>query len=294
MKTTPLTLITCFILISIAAFAQDETDSLQTDSPKSYFKVSVEYLNNSVYLGRKDSVTIPYLTPEISYHFKSGFYLTANASYLPAESRIDESTIGAGYAFTKKKWDGEFSAEKYFYSSQSYNVKAETKGDVSATIDYDAGFITPGISTFINFSAKNDYGGSFSLEHDFSLFHDDMDFSPSFIVNASTQNSYAQYYKKRKYSKTRKGKTLGYTVTANTLNTSNFKILDYEFSVPIDYKAKRFTLSFTPTYAIPVNPNTVMLTIKGSNGNTNTKTFTENLGNSFYWSFGVAYKIEGK
>jgi hypothetical protein len=294
MKIAPLTFITCSLLISIAAFAQDETDSLQTDLPKSYFKASLEYLNNSVYLGRKDSVNIPYLTPEISYHFKSGFFLNASASYLPAESRIDESTIGGGYAFSKKKWDGEFSAEKYFYSSKSYNVKAETKGDVSATIDYDAGFITPGISTFIDFSAKNDYGGSFSLEHDFSLFHDNMDLSPSFVVNASTQNSYAQYYQKRKYAKTKKGKALGYSVTANTFNTSNFKILDYEFSVPIDYTVKRFTLSFTPVYAIPVNPNTVVLTIKTLNGNTNTKTFTENLGNSFYWSFGVAYKIKEK
>ena len=293
MKTTSVPFMTFFLLFSVFASAQDETGSPQNDSPKPYFKTSFEYLNNNVYLGRKDSVAIPYFTPQITYHFKSGLFLNASASYLPTESRVDVSTIGAGYAFSKKKWDGELSAEKYFYSNQSYNVKAETKGGVSANIGYDAGFIEPSITGSISFSTKNDYASSFSLEHYFSLFHDNADISPSFVINASTQNSYAQYYQKRKYTKTKKGKIAGYTATANTLNTSDFKVLDYEFSAPMDYTLKRFTISFTPTYAIPVNPSTVMLNIKTAGGATATRTFTEKLSNTFYWTVGLAYKIKG-
>jgi hypothetical protein len=294
MRTKSVPLLISFLLFAVFAFSQDETDSSQTNTPKSYFKASVEYLNNSVYHGRKDSLAIPYLTPQLYYHFKSGIFIDASISYLTAESRTDLSTIGGGYSFSKKKWYGEISAEKYFYSSQSYNVKAETKGSLMGSLSYDAGFIEPSLSSSVSFSSKNDYGASFNLEHYFSLFHDRADITPSFAVNASTQNSYAQYYQKRKYAKTRKGKTLGYTATANTLNTSNFKILDYEFSAPIECTAKRFTFSFTPTYTIPVNPATVLLTIKTSGGTTATRTFTENLSNSFFWTFGISYKINGK
>lgn len=294
MKNLPVLFAVLLILLAPGAHAQDENDSSGAGLHKPYFKVSFDYVNNNVYLGRKDSVATPYVSPQVAYHFKSGLFLNAGASYLPTESRIDVSTIGAGYAFAKKKWDGEFSAEKYFYNSQSYNVKSETQGDVSATIEYDAHFIEPGITTFVSFSQKNDYGASLNLVHDFSLFSDKLDIGPSFVVNAGTQNAYAQYYKKRKYAKTKKGKTVGYTATANTLNTSNFKVLDYEFSVPIDYTANKFTFSFTPTYAIPVNPSKVMLTIKNANGNTNTKTFTENVSGNFYWGFTIAYKIKGR
>lgn len=291
MRTKSVPLFTFFLLFAFFAFAQDETDSSQTDLPKSYFKASIEYLNNSVYLGRKDSSVIPYLTPQLYYHLKSGLFIDAGISYLSNENRVDASTIGAGYSFSKKKWDGEISAEKYFYSSQSYNVKAETKGSVMGSLSYDAGLIEPSLSGSVSFSTKNDYGASLGLEHYFSLFNDQADINPSFVINASTQNSYAQYYQKRKYAKTRKGKNIGYTATANTLNTSNFKVLDYELSAPLEYTAKKFTFSFTPTYAIPVNPATVLLTIKTSSGTTSTRTFTENLSNSFFWTFGIAYKI---
>lgn len=294
MRTKSFPLLISFLLFAILTFAQGEKDSSKTDAPQSYFKASIEYLNNSVYFGRKDSLVIPYLTPQLYYHFKSGIYIDANISYVTGESRVDVSTIGAGYSFKKKKWDGEISAEKYFYSNQSYNVKAETNGSFVGNLGYDVGFIEPSLSAFVNFSSKNDYGASLNLEHYFSLLRDHADITPSFAINASTQNSYAQYYQKRKYSKTRKGKTLGYTATANTLNTSGFKILDYEFSAPMEYTANRFTFSFSPTYAMPVNPATVLLTIKTSSGATGTRTFTENLSNSFFWTFGIAYKINGR
>lgn len=283
-----------FIMSGLFSFftnAQDNQDSAGSLS-RPYFKASIEYLNNNVYLGRKDSVAIPYITPEISYHFKSGVYLNGSVSYLPTESRVDVSTIGAGYALVKEKWDAEFSAEKYFYNSQSYNVKAETKGDVSASIGYDLGFVESDFSGTVSFAAKNDYAASFGLDHELSLLDDDLSITPSFVVNASTQNSYASYYQKRRYSKTKKGKKAGFTATANSLNASQFKILDYEFSIPFDYGVKGFTFSFTPTVAIPVNANTILFTLQPANGPAVTRTFTENIGATFFWSLGVSYRIK--
>lgn len=290
-----LTLFICFLLASVFAYAQgskDDLDSLLDDAPKAYFKASLDYLSDNIYLGRKDSVATPYITPAIEYHFKSGIFLSGSISYLSTEHRIDVSTLGAGYGFSKGKWDGEFIAEKYFYSSQSYSVRSEQKGDMNASIGYDFGFINPSVSGFINFGTKSDYGTSFTLEHTFLLFDEKIDVTPSFVANASTQNYYSAYYKKRKYVKTKKGKKITYSANANTQDASKFKLLDYEFSAPLNYVVKRFTFNFTPTVAVPVNPSVVTLTLTPKTGPSITKTFTENIGTSFFWSAGISYKIK--
>jgi hypothetical protein len=42
-------------------------------------------------------------------------------------------------------------------------------------------------------------------------------------------------------------------VTAFESNLSEFELLDYEFSAPLEYKAGHFIFEFTPTYAIVEN-----------------------------------------
>ena len=94
---------------------------------KSYFKFSLSYLTNSVYLGRKDSLVIPYISPEISYHDKSGFYIAGSLSYLAGTgAQVDEGSVTAGFEFnsTNEKLSGDVYATKYFVSSASYSVRA--------------------------------------------------------------------------------------------------------------------------------------------------------------------------
>ena len=58
---------------------------------QSYFKLSGSYLTNAVYNGRKDSATLPYITPSLAYYDKSGFNIGVSASYLNSADahRID-------------------------------------------------------------------------------------------------------------------------------------------------------------------------------------------------------------
>lgn len=289
------------LAISIAAFlvhtrsqAQDsnaKTDSLSDDIASSSFSASLTYLSDNVYLGRKDSVQLPYSTPELEYHFKSGIFFRASASYLSTENRMDDYTLAGGYSFTKNNWNGEISVEKYFYSSQSYSVKSELTGDVSANAGYNFGPVESDLSGSISFGSSNDYAASLTLQHGFQVFQKNGDITPTFIANASTQNYYNAYYQKRKFIKRKKGKPVSYTASSGTLNTVKFEILDYEASIPFDYSVNKFTFTFTPTLAIPVHPNTVALTLTSSNGQQVTKTYTEQIGNSFFWSLGVSYQF---
>ena len=110
----------CATLFSLLpnATAQDSTKNNEDD--QSYFEAGLSYLSNNVYLGRHDSLKIPYLAPSFNYYNKSGFYAGTSLSYLnsAANSRIDLVEIEAGYAFTKDKFSGILSIEKDFYNSQ--------------------------------------------------------------------------------------------------------------------------------------------------------------------------------
>ncbi|HEU0063413.1 MAG TPA: hypothetical protein VFQ58_00215 [Flavisolibacter sp.] len=275
------------------SIAQDKEDN-KSSSDKSHFKFGLNYTSDNVYLGRKDSVKVPYLTPSFGYYNKSGFYISGSLSYLPTsgESRIDLFSVEAGYTFSKKKLEGEFAISKDFFSGNSFNVKSEVTGSTTGTLSYNLGFIKPSLGYGISFSNNTDYSLTGGIEHDFSFADDKFTISPAIIFNGSTQNYYSSYYSKRKYAKTRKGKVAAYNITANVFGVDNFKIMDYEFSVPFEYTANKITFNFTPTLAMPVNPNQVDLTISPSGGGSSySKIITEKLNQFVFWSFEINYKF---
>jgi hypothetical protein len=67
--------------------------------------------------------------------------------------------------------------------------------------------------------------------------------------------------------------------------------MDYELSVPIDYAVGKWIFDFTPTEAMPVNPNVIETTITPPSGISVTNTKTEKLTNAFFWSVGVIYSF---
>jgi len=282
--------------VSDSLSLQDLKDSIGKLIPiKSYFQASVSYLSNNVYLGRKDTAATPYITPTFGYYHKSGLYANASASYLAAagESRIDLVTLEAGYSFKAGKFDGQASGAKFWFNSASYNIRSELKGSLSFFGAYDFGFIKPTLTPMLNIGNKLDFALTMGAEHTFYLANDAVDITPTVNANASTENFYNSYYKVRKFSVKRKGanvKVKG-TQSGEVLNSAEFKLLDYEFTMPINYTIKKFTLNFSPVYAVPVNPAvTVVTTKKGAQAPT-TKTSTEVLSNSFFFQAGVTYKL---
>jgi len=279
---------------ALCNFCLAQNTDLQTgsqESKHSYFKTSISYINDNVYFGRRDSLKVPYVTPAFGYYNKSGIFFTASASFLTTENRFDLYTLGGGYLFAKDKWVGELTVNKYLYSNQSYSVKSEVKADAGAQVGYDAGPIEFSLSAIASFSSATDFAAGFGLDHEFSLINDQLKITPTFVMNGGTQYYYDNYYRKRRYVKKRKGNLPPRTITAYTVNPGAFRILDYEPSVPFDYNLNKFTFSFTPTVAIPVNPNTIVRTVKPVGGVAVTRTFTEKINTTFFWSLEVVYKF---
>jgi hypothetical protein len=119
-----------------------------------------------------------------------------------------------------------------------------------------------------------------------------LDITPTFMANASTQNYYNDYYKKRRYtikSKTQPPQTGIASITGTVIDASTFKILDFEPSLPINYRIGKCTINFTPTYAIPVHPANIAVQSVRQNGTVINRSKTENIENSFFWTVGVTF-----
>jgi hypothetical protein len=259
-----------------------------------HFGVGMTYQSNDVYLGRKDSSALPYYIPSLSYFHKSGLFATASVSYLKnaSASRVDLVTLDAGYMFSKGKYSGTFTFSKYFYNNLSTSVTSEIKASAAYYNSYDLGFIKPSFTATLNMGDKTDFATTLGLSHTFELIKDNLEISPAFNAEASTQDFYSDYYRNRKYQIKKKKVVVGTgeaAVTGTVLNASTFRVLDYEASMPIEYTIGKCTIGFTPTYTMPVHPATLAIHTVKDNGQVNDTIRSEKISNTFYFTVGVDF-----
>lgn len=259
----------------------------------SFLDAGLTFQSNDVYLGRKPANTLPYYIPALSFYHKSGFYISTTLDYVKnsTASRIDLFAVDAGYLFTAHKYDGMVTVSKYFYNSQSTNLTSTIKTSIAYQNGYDLGFVKPNLTITLNIGNKLDEEARFELGHTFSFFHDNLDLTPALAVAGSTLNYY-DYYQQRIYKIKKKQKVVRTgtaDVTTSVVHASTFRIMDYEPTMPIEYTIGKCTISFTPTYAIPVNAATIATHSVRDNGTVIDNTSSENIGNSFFFTLGVDF-----
>jgi hypothetical protein len=276
-----------FVILAVGVSAQNDSTLKRSNG-----KLSFEIASNNVYNGRKDSVTTPYFTPAIGYFDKSGFYIQGSFSYLlrSGSGRIDVFSLDAGYEFSAGKLEGGIYAEKPFYNQNSTNVKSEVKASLSARAAYDFSVIKLFLEPGINFNKQSDFILSGGAEHEFNPNDGPFSITPTVLFNGSTLNFYQSYFDQRKYKNLRKNNPNA-KVKATLLNATSFSILDYEFSLPLEYNTGKFNFSLTPYYTIPLNPAQVTVTITPNVGPIRSTTFTEKISNTFFVVIGMEYKF---
>lgn len=263
-----------FISIALAAFCQ--TDSLamklkvKTDDSikskvRSSFKIGVNYSSNNVFMGRTDSIRTPAVIPILKYTFKSGIYFSGALDILPnnKNKKLDGGDLAAGYDFDiTDDLTGGVSFTKLFYSSKSTQVAAASSASFNTNFSYDIGdIITPAISADYSFNKQgisDDKFVNFSLSHDliFLGIFGDADLilvSPTISANTGTQNFYLSYITKKRLKTVKFNATQAATIAKYTAQLGKFELLDYEASIPFEYKYKHFIFQFTPTYAVVKN-----------------------------------------
>jgi len=291
------------LICNYTVFGQNTSDSVeqsQMEDP-SYVSIAVNFMNDAVYLGRKDSISAPYLYPSITYFNKTGLYATGSFSFLTKsnESRIDLFLGTIGYEINSKKFSGDISFTKYFFNTDSYNVISEVEADLTGTLGYDFDVFNLNLSltNFFNKNSTSDIFLSSEISHDFVSTDRKFQISPTMGIFLGSQNFYKEYYVYNRFGSERStgsgqgsGQGTGSTVdpietTTTTVvleESEKFDLMAVEFSIPIWYMAKPFTVSFLPVLVVPQNPAT--LTVDSA-------IYEEDLENTFYWMVGLSYRF---
>ncbi|WP_445955550.1 hypothetical protein [Yeosuana sp.] len=293
-------LVLLIILFGSTVLGQNKTkaDLNLKEKDSSYISAQINFISDAVFMGRKDSISTPYLYPSITYHHKTGFYINGSFSYLTKsnESRIDLSLITLGFDFNIKKLDGDLSVTKYFFNTDSYNVISEVESDITASLRYDFDVVNLAVmaNTYFNSDGSSDFFLSSEISHDFVTNNNKFQISPTAGIYLGSQNFYEQYYIYNRFGNgDRQGKGSGQGTRDSTNQTTivtdvvlqeseKFNIMAIEFSVPIWYVNKPFVISFLPAFVVPKTPAT--LTVDNI-------MFEEDLESTFYWVVGFSYKF---
>jgi hypothetical protein len=293
-------LLICSVLLSFigtSSIAQGDKNSGKEKSSedRSYFLTDISYINDAVFLGRRDSIAAPYIFPSIGYYDKSGFFADASISYLTGteENRVDLSLITAGYLFDSKNWSGGISGTAYFYDKDSYNVQSEVVGDITGILSYDlkAFEVSLSASTYFNNGSSPDIFGGLMLDRTFYTFENNLLINPRVSLYIGSQNFYQEYYSTSRLGNRKgQGKGSGSSEPIEVTNVeiseaSEFNFLNVELSLPLQYYHKHFIFSFSPVWAFPQSSATIT---------TVDAIIKEDLENVFYWSAGISYWFYSK
>lgn len=281
------------ICLTIGVNAQNKDgaykDTRNIDS--SYVSAEINFINDAVFMGRKDSVSAPYLFPIVTYHHKSGLYASGSLSYLTKsnENRIDLFLLTAGFDFTTKKLNGDVSITKYIFNDDSYNVISEVEADVTVILKYDFSIINLGLasSVYFNSNGNADLFLAPEVSRDFISNNEKFQISPTMGVYFGSQNFYEQYYINNRFGNGRgQGQgTTNDTQAATSIaikESEKFSLMAIEFSLPMWYSHNSLMLSFLPAYVLPRNPATLTV---------DDLVFEEDLENTFYWIVGIGYRF---
>lgn len=291
MKTLIHKIFIAFVLFGAISVMTAQVEN-RSDSELSYFSLSVNYISDAIFMGRKDSIAAPYLYPTLLYHHKSGFYASSSISYLTKadEGRIDLFVVTGGFDFTIKKFNGDISFTGYGFNADSYNVISEVGSDITALLGYDFEILNLSLSAsnYFNRGGSSDVFLSTELSSDFITTNKKFQFSPTAGIYFGSQNFYEQYFVNNRFGNGRgqssgqgQGNSGGLQPTTVVFNESEkFKLMAIDFSLPIWFAYKSFYAVVVPTYVIPQNEASL---------NVDENLVKENLDASFYFIAGVYY-----
>mgnify|MGYP000494981440 CR=1 FL=1 len=294
-------ILSVLLLISTVLYSQNEKDTFSIkNNEKSYVSIDFNFISDAVFMGRKDSIAAPYLYPSITYHHNSGLYGKGSFSYLTKsnESRIDLFLTTIGIDFTNKKFSGDFSATKYFFNSDSYNIISEVEADITGILRYDFDVFNVSVmaSNYFSKNSQSDFFLSSEISHDFITSNNKFQISPTIGVHFGSQNFYQEYVINKQIKQTGTGTGSGNgmgtgTGTVDTTTTvteivieesEKFKAMAIELSLPIWYIDNSFTISFLPVLAIPQSETNIIV---------NDTFQKENLKETFYLMIGIGYRF---
>ena len=264
-----LIIIAAMAISSGICFGQtDSASSTATDSipAKSTLTLAAVYSNNASYYGQRAAESTPYAAVAANYQLKSGFYLTGQTYKLLNEktSSVSAASLGAGFNFKlAKKLTTDLSYSHSFYPDYSPLLQAANVDNASIVLSYDS-WIKPTLTGDYAFGKTSDAFVTGGISKAINLFSigkkDIVTITPSADVVGGTQHFYQTYLTQQKLRDSVLGiltdPLFGSPSSSNnvdTVATTNFNILSYNFKFPIAYNRAHYVLE--AAYQISVLSN---------------------------------------
>ncbi len=249
---------TLTISSAVCLAQKDNTTNTVADSTskKSTLTLATIYANNASYYGQKAQVSTPYIALAAVYQLKSGFYFTGQSFKLLNDntSTVSAAAVGAGVNFKLgKKLTTDLSYSHSFYPSYSPLLQATNADNASLVFSYD-GWVKPTLTGDYAIGKTSDAFLTAGLSKSIDLFSisqkDIVTIGPSADVVAGTQHFFQTYMSQKKLHDSLLGiggippvfGNPGTTSHADTVATTDFNILSYNFKIPLAYNRSHYLL----------------------------------------------------
>jgi hypothetical protein len=280
----------CF-LVSYHVNSQNKERSKRViNYATSTIKIGVNYSNDEVFMGRKDSISAPYLYTSLEYKNKTGIYVSGAFSFLTkSESNyIDVYLFSTGYNFYKNDFFADISVSAYFFNKASYTITSKVIADLTTQLQYDFSFANIGLisSVYFNEDSNSDFFLTPQLSYDFITKNDKFQFSPTFSLNLGSQNFYQEFLiENNGYGWNSKYGDYDDEDYVEIIfeEKKKFNVLAYELSLPIWYIEKSYFIFCNLSLAFPKNEANILIDESVLNKKSN---------NTFNWLIGFNYQFK--
>src|SRR6195952_1117207 len=169
---------------------------------KQSISVGFNYGSDAMFFGRTGPITYPYLSTDVVYNTKAGFFIYGSALRLIGyRTFVDEVDLGGGYLYRPtKKFSGSISYNRFIFNKKERIIESATSNDVNWKNSYDWKPFKSTVIVDYLFGKSSDFFMTISQSRYFetkgNIFTDEdyLSFNPAVSVIMGTQNFVQRYY----------------------------------------------------------------------------------------------------
>lgn len=251
----------------------DSTTASDSITRKGWWTAGLETASNSSFYGRNTARQYPYIAASVTYARNSGLWVSATTyQFFNTEDYIDETDASVGYSFKiTPRATGNISYSRFFFSKNTPLVKSVTANALTAFTAVDWKILYTAVTTSYIFGGSNDVFVVLDNSRYIPLNplwkgKRAVGLDPKISVTGGTQE-FSETHTIAEQKKKGLGGTVGGVLdplkpgngnsssgtTTTTSTVHRFKVLNYDFLVPVVVDLGNFELEPSWRYSIPVN-----------------------------------------
>jgi hypothetical protein len=240
-----------------------DTLSGSGDKSKHSLYAGAGYGSNMIYLGSTISNNLPYYSGAITYGFKNSLYVSASASHLArTEPWLAFYSLSSNYSHTFNSWfDISADAAGFMTQKSLKDTLFSNFGFLSFTAGFDwkvlytrvslDGIISDDVKGYIQVKNSRYFQThEFFRGNAFISFNPDISILSGEIIKIETVTGVKKYGLSPPFRHYKKN-----PVTSTDTFTSQFGLIDFEFSFPITFNYKNVSIEAEPCYVLPAYKN---------------------------------------